>query len=324
MMKATVYRRYGPPEVLEVVEEAMPTPRPNEILIRIHAAPVTTTDCALRSGDLLTRLPFGVLKPKRPRLGTELAGEVVAAGRDVLRFRPGDRVYAATGATFGTHAQYICLPHDGAIAPMPENASFAEAAALCEGGLTALPFLRDEGKRIPGQRVLINGAAGAVGNSALQLAKAMGAEVAAVCGPHNLELMLAQGADIAIDYQREDFTKRRETYDIVFDAVGKSSFTRCRSILAPQGAYLGTVPTPELLAQMLWTSRRGRQKARMAATGLRPAPKRAADLLVLKAYMERGALHPLIDSSFGMSEVATAHRRVETGHKRGHVILTMA
>lgn len=324
MMKATVYRRYGPPEVLQVVEQAMPTPRANEVLIRIHAAPVTTTDCSVRGGEWMTRLAFGLTKPRRQTLGTELAGEIVAVGRDVLRFRTGDRVYAATGAMFGTHAQYICLPHEGAMAPMPENASFAEAAALCEGGLTALPFLRDEGKLDSGQRVLINGAAGAVGNSALQLAKAMGAHVTAVCGPHNIDLMLAQGADDAIDYHQEDFTRRRETYDIVFDAVGKSSFSLCRSILAPQGTYLGTVPTPGLMAHVLGTSRSGGQKARMAATGLRPARERAADLLMLKSFMERGALHPLIDSCYPMTEVAAAHRRVETGHKRGHVILTLA
>lgn len=323
MMKATIYRRYGPPEVLEVVDQAMPEPQANEVLIRIHAAPVTTTDCALRSGDRLTRLPFGVMTPRRQTLGTELAGEIVAVGRDVLRFRPGDRVNAATGAQFGTHAQFICLPQDAAIAPMSENASFAVAAALCEGGLTALPFLRDEGKLEPGQRVLINGAAGAVGNSALQLAKAMGAQVTAVCGPHNVDLMVSQGADDVIDYHQEDFTNRRETYDIVFDAVGKSSFSCCRPILAPEGRYLGTVPTLGFLGHVVWTSRFGRQKARMAATGLRPARERFADLVVLKAFMEQGALHPLIDSCYPMSEVADAHRRVETGHKRGHVILNL-
>lgn len=323
-MKAAVYREYGPPEVMQVAEEAMPAPRDNEVLIRIHAAPVTTTDVTLRGGDRLMRLAFGLTKPRRQTLGTDLAGEVVARGGDVRRFRPGDRVYAATGSGFGTHAQYLCLPEDAAIALMPENASFAEAAAICEGGLTALPFLRDAGQLVPGQQVLINGALGAVGNSALQLAKAMGAEVTAVCGPKNVELAASLGADDVIDYTHEDFTRQPKQYDLVFDAVGKSSFSRCRGILKPHGIYLGTVPTPSLFMHVVWTRMFGQQKARVSATGLRPAAARAADLLVLKGLMERGALRPLFDGAYAMTEVAAAHRRVETGHKRGHVILNMA
>lgn len=323
-MNAIVYSTYGPPDVLHLKEMATPIPDDNEVLIRIHAAAVTTTDCDLRRGDKLMRLVFGLRRPRRPILGTELAGEIEAVGKDVQRFRVGDQIYAATGAGFGAHAEYICLPEAGALARKPTNATFAEAAAICEGGLTALPFLRDKGGIRSGHNVLINGASGAVGTSAVQLAKSFGATVTGVCGPTNVELVMSLGADTVIDYTKVDFTQTSQVYDIIFDAVGKSSFSRCRGSLKPGGVYLTTVPSLAIFPQVLWTSTIGGKKARVAATGMRPAPERANDLLVLKELAETGKLQPVIDRRYPMKQAAEAHRHVETGHKSGHVVLALA
>jgi NADPH:quinone reductase-like Zn-dependent oxidoreductase len=322
-MKAVVYTAYGPPDVLRITEVGTPTPKPNEVLIRVHAAAVTTTDCNLRGGDPLMRLVFGLRKPKRSVLGTEFAGEIEAVGKDVRRYRVGDQVFAATGAGFGAHAEYLCLPDDGALAKKPANATYAEAAAICEGGLTALPFLRDKGKIQPGHRVLINGASGAVGASAVQLAKAFGADVTGVCGPTNVELVRSLGADTVIDYSQADFTRTGQIYDIIFDAVGKSSFSRCRGALKSDGVYLATVPSLALYAHVLWTAKLGDKKAKVAATGLRPASEKAKDLRYLSELTEAGTLKPTVDRRYPMGQVAAAHRNVETGHKKGTVVITM-
>lgn len=322
-MKAITYAAYGPPEMLRIAEVAKPTPRDTDVLVRVRAAAVTTTDVDLRGGNKLMRLAFGLRKPKRPILGTEFAGEIEAVGKGVSRFMPGDRVFAATGAGFGAHAEYICLPEDGALARMPANATFEEAAAICEGGLTALPFLRDTGRIRPGQRVLINGASGAVGSSAVQLARHFGAHVTGVCGPTHVELVRSLGAVAVIDYTEEDFTRTGRTYDIIFDAVGKSSFARCKDSLTSNGVYMATVPTLKLLANVLRTSRFGSRKARMSATGMRPPAQKAKDLDVLRELAESGAFVPVIDSVYPMARVADAHRRVETGHKTGSVVMTL-
>ena len=322
-MKAIVYTTYGPPDVLQVKEVQTPIPKDNEVLIRIRAAAVTTTDCNLRQGDKMMRLVFGLRKPKRPILGTEFAGEIEAKGKDVQRFREGDQVFAATGAAFGAHAEYICLPEDGALAKKPANATFEEAAAICEGGLTALPFLRDTAGIQRGYNVLINGASGAVGASAVQLAKSFGAVVTGVCGPTNVELVKSLGADMVVDYTQEEFTKSGHIYDIIFDAVGKSSFSRCKDSLKPGGVYLATVPSVALYAHVLWTSRIGDKKARVAATGLRSAAKKAKDLVFLKELTEAGTLKPTIDARYSSDEIVEAHRHVETGHKIGSVVLRL-
>jgi len=322
-MNAIVYTTYGPPDVLHLKEVKKPAPKENEVLIRVDAAAVTTTDCDLRGGNMLMRLVFGLRKPKRPILGTEFAGEIEAIGKDVRRFRPGDQVFGATGAGFGAHAEYICLPEDGALAKKPANTTFAEAAAICEGGLTALPFLRDTGKIQHGDRVLINGASGAVGSSAVQLAKIFGADVTGVCGPTNVTLVRSLGADRVIDYTREDFTQTGQRYDIIFDAVSKSSFARCKDSLTPGGVYLATVPSLALYRHVLWTAKFGGKKARVAATGLRPPREKARDLLILKELTEAGTLRPVIDSTYPMDQIVEAHRRVETGHKKGHVVVEL-
>jgi NADPH:quinone reductase-like Zn-dependent oxidoreductase len=322
-MRAIVYTTYGPPSVLQIRE--VPTPRPSdgEVLIRIHAAAVTSTDVNLRGGNTLMRLVFGLRKPRRPILGTEFAGEIAAVGEGVMRFKPGDQVFAATGSGFGAYAEYICLPEAGALAPKPANATYAEAAAICEGGLTALPFLRDKGKIRRGHRVLMNGASGAVGNAAVQLAKAFGADVIGVTSTANADLVKSLGADAVIDYTREDFTQNGQTYDIIFDAVGKSSYAQCKDSLAPAGVYLATVPSLALYAHVLRTARSSGKKALVAATGLRPPAEKAQDLLVLKELAEGGQFAPVIDKIYPMEQIAAAHEHVGTGHKKGHVVVTM-
>jgi len=310
-MKAIVYHEYGSPDVLRLEEVEKPTAKDNEVLIRVHAAAVSMAETIGRKGDpFIARLVTGLTGPKKTVLGSEFAGGIEAIGKDVKRF------------SVGAHAEYICLPEDGAMATKPVNVTYEEAAAVSAGGLTALPFLRDKGKIERGQTVLINGASGAVGTSAVQLAKYFGAVVTGVCSTTNVELVRSLGADEVIDYTREDFTGTDETYDIIFDAVGKSSFSRCRGALKPGGIYLTTVPTPAIAVQMLWTSKVGGKRAVFAATGLRPAKEKAKDLLFLKELCEAGALKPVIDRRYPMEQAADAHRYVETGHKKGHVVIT--
>jgi NADPH:quinone reductase-like Zn-dependent oxidoreductase len=322
-MKAIVYHEYGSPDVLRLEEVERPTPKDNEVLIRIHAAAVSTAEMAARKGDpFIARLAFGLLRPSKPVLGSEFAGEIESTGKDVTRFSVGEQVFAATGADCGGHAEYICLPEDGALARKPSNMTFEEAAAVCEGGLTALPFLRDNGKVERGQRVLINGASGAVGTSAVQIARYFGAHVIGVCSTTNVELVKSLGADEVIDYTREDFTRTGQTYDVIFDAAGKSSFSRCRGSLTPGGIYLTTVPTLAIIPQMLWTSKIGRKRAIIAFTGLRAAKEKAKDLVVLRELCEAGKLKPVIGGRYRLEQTAEAHRHVESGHKRGHVVIT--
>jgi NADPH:quinone reductase-like Zn-dependent oxidoreductase len=310
--------------VLQLKAVAAPAPKDNEVLIRVYAAAVSSTDVNLRGGDRLMRLAFGLRRPRRPILGTEFAGQIEAVGKDVQRFQVGDQVFAATGAGFGAHAESICLPEDGALALKPVNATYAEAAAICEGGLTALPFLRDTASIQRGDDVLINGASGAVGNAAVQLARVFGANVTGVCGPSSVDLVQSLGADRVIDYTQEDFTQTGQTYDIIFDAVGKSSFARAKRALKPGGVYLATVPSLALYAHVLWTWKFGDKKAKVAATGLRPASEKAKDLLVLKELTEAGTFRPVLDGCYPMERIAEAHRRVETGHKKGHVVVGLA
>jgi NADPH:quinone reductase-like Zn-dependent oxidoreductase len=265
------------------------------------------------------RLQFGVRKPKNPILGLDLAGEIEAVGADGSRFQVGDQVFGTTEPLYGAHAEYICLPEDAVLAPKPVNMSHDEAATIPGMANTALHFIRDVGDVRAGDQILINGASGGIGTFAVQLAKHYGATVTGVCSAKNLELVRSLGADYVIDYTREDFTKTSQTYDVIFDVVAKSSFSRCRGALKANGRYLVTIPKLEVLLQMAWTSLAGGKKVRMEG-----APARVDNLLVLKELIEAGNLRSVIGRRYPLEETAEAFRYVETGHKVGNVVITVA
>jgi NADPH:quinone reductase-like Zn-dependent oxidoreductase len=251
------------------------------------------------------------------------SGEIKAAGKEVKRFKQGDQVYGGTGQAWGANAQFVCLPEEGELAIKPAKMTFEEAAGVCGGVLTALPLLRDTGNIQGGQKILVYGASGSIGTSAVQLARYFGTEVTGVCSTANLELVKSLGADKAIDYTKEDFTKTGLTYDIIFDTVGKSSFSRCKNSLKQKGIYLTTVPTLTLLLQMLWTSKIGSKKAKIAFTGLRPSSAKAKDLVFLRELIEAGKLKSVIDRCYPFEQTAEAHRYVDKGHKKGNVVITL-
>jgi NADPH:quinone reductase-like Zn-dependent oxidoreductase len=321
-MKAIVVTKYGPPEVLQLVEVEKPTPKENEVLIKVHAATVNATDPVFRKGKpFIARFFTGLTKPKNPIPGNEFAGEIEAVGGDVKRFKPGDQVFGQTALGYGTHAEYICLPEEEAIATKPANMTYEEAATVPDGALGALVFLR-KGNVESAQIVLINGASGGVGTCAVQLAKHFGAEVTGVCSTTNLEMVKSLGADHVVDYTQEDFTKTGQTYDIIFDAVNKSSFSRCKGSLTQSGVYIFTGVAPGNLIQALWTAKIGSKKALMTAPGMRPASEKAENLVFLKELVEAGKLKSVIDRRYALEEIAEAHRYVEKGHKKGNVVIT--
>jgi len=316
-MKAIVYTKFGPPEVLHLQEVEKPTPKANEVLIKIVATTVVKEDPDMRASPGFN----GLLKPRHPILGQELAGEIESIGKDVTRFKSGDQVYGID--MFGAYAEYKCMPEDGALAIKPANRSSEEAASVPNGALTALPFLRDKGNIQCGQTVLIYGASGSVGAAAVQLARYYGAEVTGVCSTTNLEWVKSLGADQVIDYTQEDFTKNGKTYDIIFDTVGKRSFSECKDSLTDEGIYLGTVPTPAMMLQALWPAKRGSKKVKFAATGLRPAREKIKDLVFLTELIEAGEMKAVIDRCYPLEQIVEAHRYVEQGHKKGNVVITV-
>ncbi|WP_449060730.1 NAD(P)-dependent alcohol dehydrogenase [Planomonospora algeriensis] len=323
-MKAVTYHAYGPPDVLRIEDVSEPTPGTKDVLVRVHAAVVTAVDTVFRAGDpFFSRLVTGLVRPKVRTLGGELAGEVVAVGGEVTRFAVGDQVIADTGPAFGAHAEYACLPEDGALAIAPSGMSHSEAAALCDGVLTALPFLRDRAHLREGQEILINGASGGVGIAAVQLAKYFGARVTGVCSAAKRELVESLGADETVVYTEQDFTRTGRTYDVVFDVAGKSSFSRCRRVLRSGGVYLSTVPSPAILLRSLRRPRPGGKRAVIAFTGLRPPRDKAEDLRFVVGIAEAGRIRPVIDGLHPLAQAAEAHRRVGTGHKKGSVLITM-
>jgi NADPH:quinone reductase-like Zn-dependent oxidoreductase len=321
-MRAAVYSKYGPPEVLSLKEVEKPIPGDNEVLIKVHATTVTAVDSIFRSGSsFFARLATGLLKPKKAILGTDFAGEIETVGNSVKSFKRGDHVFG--DSLKGTHAEYISLPEDAALVVLPFEVTSDEAAAIPEGGLTALVFLRDSGRIRCGQKVLINGASGSVGSAAVQLAKHFGAEVTGVCSSSSTQLVKSIGADRVIDYTKEDFTRSGDTYDIIFDTVGKLRYSRCKASLNKNGRFLETVIALPILLQMFWTSRISSRKAIIAFTGMRPDKEKRKDLKFLKDLIKAGRLKPVIDRSYHLDEITDAHRYVDTGHKKGNVLVRM-
>jgi NADPH:quinone reductase-like Zn-dependent oxidoreductase len=326
-MKAIICEGYGPPEVLQVREVEKPSPKAGEVLIKVHAATVTTGDVNVRGFTFvppgfgsLPRLMFGWKKPRIPILGTELAGVVEAVGSAVTQFKPGDPVFGIGSSHFGAYAEYTCRPASGALALKPGNLSFEEAAALPFGGGTALFFLRDKARIQPGQKVLVVGASGGVGAYAVQLAKFYGTEVTGVCSTANLELVESLGAGRIIDYTREDPAQSGETFDIIFDTVaGKTSFSRYKRSLKPGGRYLAVAGGLKELFQMIATSVTGGRKVVFGSP-----VENAEDLVFLGELAAKGIIKPFIDKRFPLEQAAEAHRFVDTGRKRGNVVLTLA
>ena len=320
-MRAVVYSRFGPPDVLRLTEVPTPTPKHDEVLIRIHATTVTSAESGMRQGrPLWGRAIIGFTRPRRSMrtLGIELAGEVAAVGRDVIRFRAGDQVYGFAGFNPGANADYLCLPAKASLATKPANITFAQAAAAVDGSTTSLYFLRDKARVLPGQRVLIIGASGSIGTYAVQLAKYLGAHVTGVCSTRNVALVTELGADAVVDYTREDFTRSGQRYDVVFDTVGKSSFRACRAILAPHGCYVPTTGPLSMYLQAVWTSLRPGPKVK---TGMSVQKNEA--LVFLRNLIESDQLRIIIDRVYPLEDIVEAHRYVDQGRKRGNVVVTL-
>lgn len=318
-----MYERYGPPEVLQLKEVEKPTPKDNQALIKTHAATVTSGDWRVRSLNvpagfgLIMRLVFGISKPRQPILGSELAGVVESVGKDVTRFKVGDQVFAFSDAAMGCHAEYKCMPQDGAVVIKPSNLTYDEAAAISFGGTTALDFLR-RGKLQSGERILVNGASGAVGTAAVQLAKHFGADVTGVCSTSNVELVRSLGASHVIDYTKEDFTQNGETYDVIVDTVGTAPFSRSKDSLKDGGRLLMVLAGLPDMLQAPWMSMTSSKKIIAG-----PAAVRAEDLRFLARLAEAGEFKPVIDRRYPFEQIVEAHRYVDTGRKKGNVVIML-
>jgi NADPH:quinone reductase-like Zn-dependent oxidoreductase len=320
-MRAAVRTSYGPPDVVRIAEVAKPAVRDNEVLVKVHATTVNRTDCGFRAGrPFFVRALTGLPQPRVTVLGTEFAGEIEAVGRSVTSFAVGDRVFGFKGLPFGAHAEYLAIPQDGFLATIPAQLSFEEAAPSTEGSHYALSFIR-KAKVRSGHDVLVNGATGAIGSAAVQLLKHLGANVTAVCGPEHLELVKGLSADRVIDYTAQDFTRDPQRYDVVLDAVGKSSFLRCRRLLKPRGVYLSSEFGPlaqNLVLALVAPLRRGRKV--MMNLG-RDDPRMVS---YFREVLESGAFRPLVDRRYRLDEIVEAYRYVETGRKIGNVVVSVA
>jgi len=321
-MKAIVYTKYGSPDVLQLKEVEKPVPKDNEVLIRVYATSVTTADCMMRRGDtFLSRILLGFTRPlnKFQILGTEFSGKIETAGSKVKNFKPGDEVYAFRGFGTGCYAQYKCMNENGSLAIKSGNMSFEEAASVVDGATTALFFLKEKANIQKGQKVLINGASGSIGTFAVQLAKYFGAEVTGVCSTKNLELVTSLGADKVVDYTKEDFAETDDKYDIIFDTVGKSSFSICRRALKSNGKYIVTVMTFKHILQSFLTKIGNKKKVIFAMS-----VNKTEALNFIRILIEEGNLKTIIDKQFSLEELSKAHAYVEEGHKKGNVVISVA
>lgn len=330
-MKAVVYTEYGSPHVLKLEDVEKPTPKANEILIKIHATSVTFGDLMVRNMKsitprnftmpmplwLPTRMIFGFNKPKVNILGAEFSGVIASVGKDVKRFEIGDQVFGYVGSTMGANAEYLCMDSEGNVVLKPKNMSYPEAAAVPYGALMALPLLRKVNIQ-RGQKVLINGASGSIGSCAVQIAKYFGADVTGVCATPRVDMVKRLGADKVIDYTQEDFTQNGETYDVIFDILGKSSFSKCKRSLTENGRYLLASFSMIQLFQMLWTAFAGTKKVVCALS-----PENREDLSFVKELVEAGTIISVVDRCFPLEQTAEAHKYVEAGHKQGSVIITL-
>jgi NADPH:quinone reductase-like Zn-dependent oxidoreductase len=327
-MKAIICTRFGPPEVLQLQEVAKPVPKDNEVLIKVHATSVTAGDCNIRGFVFippglgpLARLMLGFRKPKRPILGADFAGEIEEAGKGVNTYKAGDRVFGIDGNNSGAYAEYMCVRADGAIAPIPANISYEQAASVCFGGLTALYFLREKGKIQSGQKVLVRGASGSVGSAAVQLAAYFGAEVTGVCSTANIALVKALGAHKVIDYTREEITGNGATYDLILDpVVGKTTFSLFKKSLKPGGMYLAVAGGLKEMVQSLTTSLVGNKKV---IFGGGTACESKENVAFLAELLEAGKYQPVIDRCYPLEEIVEAHRYADKGHKKGNVVITV-
>lgn len=331
-MKAIILTAYGSPDVLQFQEVAKPAPKDNEVLIKVAATSVNYGDILARNFKevtpqdfnmlfffwLMTKFAFGFSKPNIHILGSEFSGEVEAVGKAVKSFKPGDPVFGYVGQAMGAYAEYICVPETGVLALKPANMSFEEAAVVPYGAIMALDLLQKMNLQ-PGQKVLINGASGGIGSAAVQIARHFGAEVTGVCGTPRLEFVKSLGAAKVIDYTKEDFTQNGETYDLIFDILGKSSFSRCKNVLKPNGRYLLASFKMKQLVQMLWTSLTGGKKVICAI-----APGSVESLRQVKELIEAGKIRAIIDRRFPWEQIAEAHRYVENGHKKGNVVIVVS
>ena len=331
-MKAIMFTEYGTPDVLKIKEMAKPTPKDNEILVKVHATPVNYGDMSARNfGNLtpsefnmpaplylLARMSFGWNKPKINILGSELAGEVEAVGKDVTKFKAGDQIFAYLGMNMGANAEYVCMPESGTVALKPSNLTYEEASTLPYGAIMATSLLAKANIQ-RGQKVLINGASGGIGSMAVQLAKHFGADVTGVCGTPRLEFVKSLGADKVIDYTKEDFTQNGETYDLIFDILGRSSLSRLKRSLKPNGIYLLASFKMKALLQMLWASITDSKQKVICAF----ADETPESLIFVKGLVEEGKIKAIVDKSFPLEQTAAAHRYVEQGHKQGNVVITI-
>ena len=320
-MKAVVYKKYGSPMVFESLELEKPAPAPGEVLIKIFASTVTAADCMMRRGDtFLSRILLGLFKPEKKFqiLETEFSGTIEATGSKVKKFKPGDEVYGFRGFGTGCYAQYKCMNENGSLAIKPRNMEFSKAASVVDGATTALFFLKEKANIQKGQKVLINGASGSVGSFAVQLAKYFGAEVTGVCSTKNVEFVKSLGADKVVDYSKEDFTKTGDSYDIIFDTVGRSSYTHCRKALNTNGKYVATVMSLKIVLQSFLT-KFGSDKKVIFAMSL----NKTEGLNYIRILIEEGKLKTIIDRQYQLDELGEAHAYVEKGHKKGNVVITV-
>lgn len=321
-MKASVCLKYGPADIIEIQDIPKPVPKDDEILVKVEYALVTPTDCSFRTGKpFIARFFSGLLKPRISVHGEMYSGTIEKLGSRVQGFDIGDRVYGTNGMKLGSYAEYTCVKDNTVIRKVPEGVHLNEIITLLDGGVTSLPFLRDKGEIQEGQKVLIIGASGSVGSYGVTLAKYYNTHVTGVCSSSNLEAIKAQGCDEAIDYTKTDYTKLDMKYDIIYDAVGKSSFSQCKNILTPEGRYLSTVPTLKIVLKTIFKMNQKGKKSLFTATGLRKPEEKHKDLELLENLLQTGQIKPLMDKEYNFDEMIQAQKHVESGHKKGNVLI---